>query len=526
MSVEYRKNRKKWGYRFYLRGICFTRFRWDTKTEARAAERVARTEAEHAPAFHPTALATASGAYLIASAERGRSKYRLDALNYGFKAHILPYFGETTPITDITPKDIENFIMALKRKGLKNSSVKHAIVDLSAMYNWAMESREDGGPGLAERNPVTRKVSRLIGNTRPIKAPINPRWFDIAAAAIENKRDRAWFDVTRYLGTRKDESNRLQWSDIDWQAGKVRIPGTKTDEAEAWMPAAPAALKTLRDLYDSADRDPNSPYIFPGRSAATGGKKIYHRRRMFERIQRVTAIKKYMRQHPEVNLKQATDACKQEGFKGGIWLMPKDLRDYFCTEIAARSNDPAVAMRLMRHTNLATTAKYMRAVPDRMREAVEGLGCGSGCDPVSVKGPEMGDLAKLENLTALSSMLEKYGFLNGKRGSVESHNNVGHMGGENMFSASFHRPLPPALDCSGQNFTIRLGCSIRKCEGYAVAPNCFDFHHSTAPIGIASREDYPPRTSIVSCAGPRRRCKPSVCLSARWACPSRSSTRS
>jgi site-specific recombinase XerC len=143
-----------------------------------------------------------------------------------FKAHIIPHFGEATPITDITPKMVETFIGSLKRKGLKNNSVKRVIVDLCAMFNWAMEPREDGGPGLADKNPVTRKVSRLIGNTRPIKAPVNPRWFDIAAASIENKRDRAWFDVTRYLGMRKDESNRLQWADINWQCrSNVKVSG-------------------------------------------------------------------------------------------------------------------------------------------------------------------------------------------------------------------------------------------------------------------------------------------------------------
>ena len=186
--------------------------------------------------------------------------------------------------------------------------------------------------------------------------------FDIAAAAIENKQDQAWFDVTRYLGMRKDESNRLQWSDINWNMGKIRIPGTKTDEAEQWLPVAPVALKTLRDLYESADRDVTSPYVFPGRSAQTRGKKIYSRRKIFERIQRVTAIKKYLRQHPEVSYEQAAEKCKQEAFKGGIHLAPKDLRDFFCTEIAAKSDDAAVAMRLMRHASLPTTTKYMRTV--------------------------------------------------------------------------------------------------------------------------------------------------------------------
>ena len=415
MSVEYRKNRKRWGYRFYLRGQCFSRYVWDSKTEAKQAEREAQVDARKNPGLQPTALLTASGAYLITSAERGRSKWRIDGLNYTFKAHIIPHFGEAALITDITPQNIENFIAALKRKGLKNKTVKNIITDLRALFNWAME--ED--INLMTRNPVTKKVAKLIGNTRAVKAPINPRWFDIAAANIENKRDKAWFDVTRYLGMRKDESNRLQWIDVNWNAGKVRIPGTKTDEAEVWLPVAPVALKTLRDLYESKERDLNSPYVFPGRSAQSKGKKIYSRRRMFERIQQVTAIKKYLRQHPGLSYQQALEATRKEGFKGGIHLAPKDLRDFFCTEIAAKSDDANVAMRLMRHTSLATTTKYMRTVEDRMREAVENLGCDSGCDSMAATGHEMSQLANLEELQKVAKKLINQGFLKGKFGGGE-----------------------------------------------------------------------------------------------------------
>jgi len=39
MAVEYRKDRKKWGYRVYLAGRCFKKYAWDTKREAREAER-------------------------------------------------------------------------------------------------------------------------------------------------------------------------------------------------------------------------------------------------------------------------------------------------------------------------------------------------------------------------------------------------------------------------------------------------------------------------------------------------------
>jgi hypothetical protein len=109
MSVEYRKNRKRWGYRFYLRGQCFSRYAWDTKTEAKQAEQEAQVDARNRSSLQPTALLAASGAYLIASAERGRSKWRLDGLNYTFKAHIIPHFGEAVLIGDITPENVKNY---------------------------------------------------------------------------------------------------------------------------------------------------------------------------------------------------------------------------------------------------------------------------------------------------------------------------------------------------------------------------------------------------------------------------------
>jgi hypothetical protein len=119
VSVEYREDRGKWGYRFYLHGECFKRYAWDTKTEAKTAEREARVELEKRPPLPPTALASIIATYLVDSAENGRSMWRLDGLRYSYQKHILPYFGEAKPIGDITPEDVNKFIRALKQKGLR-----------------------------------------------------------------------------------------------------------------------------------------------------------------------------------------------------------------------------------------------------------------------------------------------------------------------------------------------------------------------------------------------------------------------
>ena len=97
-------------------------------------------------------------------------------------------------------------------------------------------------------------------------------------------------------------------------------------------------------------------------------------------------------------------------------MAPKDLRDYFCTEIAANSDDSNVAMRLMRHTSLTTTTKYMRTVEERMRHAVENLGGDCGGDSMAANGRETSDLANLQNLNALAKVLTNHGFFKGEIG--------------------------------------------------------------------------------------------------------------
>ena len=190
MSVEYRADRKKWGYRFYLAGTCYKKYAWDSKTEAKKAEQEAQVEARKNPALQPTALITAASAYLIGSAKAGRGQWRLDGLHYTFNAHIVPHFGEATLLADISPAKVKNFIEQLKRKvhngkKLKNKTIKNIITDLSAMYNWAMESHldEEGREHspLVNKNPVTEEVKRTIGSTKSLKRATNPRWFDIAA---------------------------------------------------------------------------------------------------------------------------------------------------------------------------------------------------------------------------------------------------------------------------------------------------------------------------------------------------------
>jgi Phage integrase family len=165
-----------------------------------------------------------------------------------------------------------------------------------------------------------------------------------------------------------DEGNRLLRTDPNFETGMIHIPGTKTEEAECYMPMSPALHAELKAYL--ASRTDDSPYLFPGRSAQTKGKKIYSRRRLFEKIKRATAFKVYMEKNPTATTMQAWKEVKHQGYPGGVKLTTKALRDYLATQVS----DPNTVKNLMRHTSLNTTSLYTRTVQERMKEAVENLG--------------------------------------------------------------------------------------------------------------------------------------------------------
>ena len=97
--------------------------------------------------------------------------------------------------------------------------------------------------------------------------------------------DRAYFDFLRFTGLRKDEANRLRWDDINFESGFFHCRGTKTHESDACLPLAPTLSYSLKKHRATT----SSAYVFAGRSAQTRGKKIYSRRKLFEKIERLTS---------------------------------------------------------------------------------------------------------------------------------------------------------------------------------------------------------------------------------------------
>ena len=363
MPTEYRRNRKRWGYRVCRAGINYKKFAWHTKAEAKQAEAEFLSELKNNPAPPKNSMTALCAAYLIDSAAK-RSQWRVDALRWNFAKWVLPHFGENTLASAVKFDDVERFVLAQRRRGVSNKTVWNLVVDVRALFNWALKR------GLVRTNPVNKADLSVIKNRKPKKAALDLNEIDFAASLLDGY-DRAYFDYMRYTGSRMDEANRAKWVDVDLEGGWVQVQGTKTEESAEIIPLAPV----LREqLLKYRERYPDSELIFPGRSYQTKDRKIYSRRRFFEKIQRLTAKVRYAQAHPEMTEWQVVKAVQAENYKGGVKLTAKDLRDVFATVVMDNVKNPDTARRLMRHTSLQTTTKYMRLVKDRMQEAVKNLG--------------------------------------------------------------------------------------------------------------------------------------------------------
>ncbi len=389
MAVEYRKNRKKWGFRVYRAGHNYKRYAWDTKTEAREAEREFLVELKNRPPIPKNTLCQVVSAYLIESARKGRSQWRLDALRWSFNRFILPFFGENTVAKSINHKDVTEFILQQKQRRVSNKTIWNYVTDLRAMFNWALKEE------LVRENPVNRADLDPIRNRKTRKPPLNLEAVELAASVLEGY-DRVYFDFMRYTGLRMDEANRVTWDDVDLVNGWIHVPGTKTEASDDYIPLAPILID---ELAEHRRRNPNPQHVFFGRSSQTKGKKIYSRRRLFEKITRLTTacgdcglvgkiVTRKVCSQCDAELHRNTCGrckgnairkslcghCGSDNVRKSIRLRPKDMRDIFATVVTEHVTKPDTIRRLLRHTNLTTTTRYLRGVKNRMTEAVKFLG--------------------------------------------------------------------------------------------------------------------------------------------------------
>jgi integrase len=128
--------------------------------------------------------------------------------------------------------------LAQKRRGVANKTVWNLVVDIRALFNWAIKHN------LMRENPVNKADLSAIKNRKPQKTALDLNDIDYVASVLDGY-DRAYFNFMRDTGLRMDEANRARWEDVDFDGGWIEVRGTKTEGSADTIPLAPVLRAEL-----------------------------------------------------------------------------------------------------------------------------------------------------------------------------------------------------------------------------------------------------------------------------------------
>ncbi len=182
------------------------------------------------------------------------------------RSHVIPAFGPRY-LSDLTLPDVQRWADGLKGAP---STVRNAAHAFRALYGWALPR------GIARINPTHGLRLPTGGKRRDRIAP--PAEADRLLAALPDF-ERAIYGTAMYAGLRRGELMALRVSDVDLDAGVIRIDserGSYTPEVrEFGPPKSKAAVRTipvvarLRPLLVAAIGDKPALALIFGRDANT-----------------------------------------------------------------------------------------------------------------------------------------------------------------------------------------------------------------------------------------------------------------
>lgn len=165
-------------------------------------------------------------------------------------------------------------------------------------------------------------------------------------------RDRAVLEVMYRCGLRVSEACELHLRDVDWQAGEIRIrPEVAKDGREAIVylddqtRVALERWKIARRPYGAG-----RPHLFVCVRGAQRGDPLNRR-----------GVYKMMRRRGV-----------KAGIEQAIW--PHMLRHTFATELLGEGADIRQVQKLMRHSDIRTTAIYLEVRDEQLRERIRRRG--------------------------------------------------------------------------------------------------------------------------------------------------------
>lgn len=145
-------------------------------------------------------------------------------------------FDSGRPLNEFTLEDGRTFRSWMEKRkiaktgrnttgSMSENSMRQRMANCKTFFNYAVEEQ------LIESNPFRRQHSSLVKHDKgKMNIPV-----EVIAKVIEAAPNVQWrllIALWRYCGLRKMEPMNLQWSDVLWSEGKLRVVATKTSHHE------------------------------------------------------------------------------------------------------------------------------------------------------------------------------------------------------------------------------------------------------------------------------------------------------
>lgn len=188
----------------------------------------------------------------------GLHAHRKALLNANAEADKLRKVLATTPVADVTRKQLQELMDQMRAEGKAASTIALERAILRTLFNYAFSTWH--WPQLKD-NPATSLSMPAVDNERKrVLGAREQAMLDEALRSCHNNLVAPTLTLLRETAMRASEPlERAKWSDVDWQRKVLTLRDSKTGSRE--VPLSPGAIVALQQLRALSSGKPGEPIV-------------------------------------------------------------------------------------------------------------------------------------------------------------------------------------------------------------------------------------------------------------------------
>jgi len=294
------------------------------------------------------------------SVERNCSPLTITAYRSDGRLFLRSLADQSVPaeVEAVTRQVVREYIVWLRERGLKPTSVARRIHSLRSFWNYLWDS------DYSDTNPFRKLTLPKQPRSLPVYLSEDECRRLLEGASRQKSpflacRDRAVLTLMLFTGARRSEVLNLDWNSVDLDQQTVRFVGAKGDKTRV-VPLADDVVERLREWREIRP-DCEHNYVF-----ATQWKARLGKRGLQSLLKRALALGGIDR--PNVTLHK--------------------LRHSFACLLLTSGADLHSLQTMLGHTRLDTTGIYLHATGEALREALAHHPLSVADNPQQSGGPE------------------------------------------------------------------------------------------------------------------------------------------